>query len=195
MWFQGIKIIKNPCDLWMMQQIMHEIKPDFVVETGTMRGGSALYWAHTLSGLGLEDAKVLTVDVADETQEAAERSLWKKHVQFFHGSSTDPAIVAQIAQLVQGKTVLVVLDSDHTMKHVREELRLYSGLVSAGSYIVVEDTHYDSVPTHPERGPGPMAAVNAFLQEGGSELFEQDITREAMVMTFNPGGWLKRKVE
>ncbi len=195
MWFQGIKIIKNPCDLWMMQQIMHEIKPDFVVETGTMRGGSALYWAHTLSGLGLEDAKVLTVDVADETQEAAERSLWKKHVQFFHGSSTDPAIVAQIAQLVQGKTVLVVLDSDHTMKHVREELRLYSGLVSTGSYIVVEDTHYDSVPTHPERGPGPMAAVNAFLQEGGSELFEQDITREAMVMTFNPGGWLKRKVE
>ena len=195
MWFQGIKIIKNPCDLWMMQQIMHEIKPDFVVETGTMRGGSALYWAHTLSGLGLENAKVLTVDVADETQEAAERPLWKKHVQFFHGSSTDPAIVTQIAQLVQGKTVLVVLDSDHTMKHVREELRLYSGLVSAGSYIVVEDTHYDSVPTHPERGPGPMAAVNAFLQEGGSELFEQDITREAMVMTFNPGGWLKRKVE
>ncbi len=195
MWFQGIKIIKNPCDLWMMQQIMHEIKPDFVVETGTMRGGSALYWAHTLSGLGLENSKVLTVDVKDEAHEAAERPLWKKHVQFFHGSSTDPAIVGQIAQIVKGKTVLVVLDSDHTMKHVREELRLYSPLVSAGSYIVVEDTHYDSVPTHPERGPGPMSAVNAFLREGGGELFEQDVTREAMVMTFNPGGWLKRKIK
>ena len=195
MWFQGIKIIKNPCDLWMMQQIMHEIRPDFIVETGTMRGGSALYWAHTLSGLGLENSKVLTVDVADEVQEAAQRPLWKKHVQFFHGSSTDPAIVEQIAQIVEGKTVLVVLDSDHTMKHVGEELRLYSPLVSSGSYIVVEDTHYDSVPTHPERGPGPMAAVNAFLREGGSELFEQDVTREAMVMTFNPGGWLRRKVD
>ena len=195
MWFQGIKIIKNPCDLWMMQQIMHEIKPDFVVETGTMRGGSALYWAHTLSGLGLENSKVLTVDVTDEAQEAAERPLWKRHVQFFHGSSTDPAIVGQIAQIVKGKTVLVVLDSDHTMKHVREELRLYSPLVSAGSYIVVEDTHYDSVPTHPERGPGPMAAVNAFLRDGGGELFEQDVTREAMVMTFNPGGWLRRKIK
>ena len=193
MWFQGIKIIKNPCDLWMMQQIMHEIRPDFVVETGTMRGGSALYWAHTLSGLGLENSKVLTVDVTDEVQEAAQRPLWKKHVQFFHGSSTDPAIVEQISQIVKGKTVLVVLDSDHTMRHVREELRLYAPLVSAGSYIVVEDTHYDSVPTHPERGPGPMSAVNAFLREGGSELFEQDITREAMVMTFNPGGWLRRK--
>ena len=195
MWFQGIKIIKNPCDLWMMQQIMHEIKPDFVVETGTMRGGSALYWAHTLSGLGLENSKVLTVDVTDEAQEAAERTLWKKHVQFFHGSSTDPAIVEQISQIVKGKTVLVVLDSDHTMKHVREELRLFSPLVSAGSYIVVEDTHYDSVPTHPERGPGPMAAVNAFLRDGGSALFEQDVTREAMVMTFNPGGWLRRKIK
>ncbi len=195
MWFDGIKIIKNPCDLWMMQQIMHEIKPDFVVETGTMRGGSALYWAHTLSGLGLENSKVLTVDVTDEAQEAAERPLWKKHVQFFHGSSTDPAIVGRIDQIVKGKTVLVVLDSDHRMKHVREELRLYSPLVSAGSYIVVEDTHYDSVPTHPERGPGPMAAVNAFLRDGGGELFEQDVTREAMVMTFNPGGWLRRKIK
>ena len=103
MWFQGIKIIKNPCDLWMMQQIMHEIRPDFVVETGTMRGGSALYWAHTLSGLGLENSKVLTVDVTAEAQEAAKRPLWKKHIQFFHGSSTDPAIVEQIAQIVEAR--------------------------------------------------------------------------------------------
>ena len=138
---------------------------------------------------------MLTVDVADETKEAAERPLWKQHIRFFHGSSTDPAIVEQISRIVEGKTVLVVLDSNHTMKHVREELRLYAPLVSAGSYIVVEDTHYDSVPTHPERGPGPMAAVNAFLREGGGNLFTQDVTREAMVMTFNPGGWLRRKFE
>ena len=72
-------------------------------------------------------------------------------------------------------------------------LRMYSPMVSPGSYIVVEDTHYDSVPIYPHFGPGPMAAVNKFLAEGGSDLFEQDFSREAMVMTFNPGGWLRRK--
>ena len=89
--------------------------------------------------------------------------------------------------------MLVVLDSDHHMHHVRQELRMYSPMVSHGSYIVVEDTHYDSVPIYPHFGPGPMAAVNKFLAEGGSDLFEQDFSREAMVMTFNPGGWLRRK--
>ena len=75
------------------------------------------------------------------------------------------------------------------------ELQLYSPLVSPGSYIVVEDTHFDSVPVYPDFGPVPMAAVNAFLAQGGSDLFEQDVSREAMVMTFNPGGWLRRKAE
>ena len=61
--FHNVRIIKNPLDLWMLQQIAFEIQPDFVIETGTWQGGSALYWAHTLNGLGLENARVLTVDI------------------------------------------------------------------------------------------------------------------------------------
>jgi hypothetical protein len=38
-----------------------------------------------------------------------------------------------------------------------------------------------------------MAAVRKFLEQGGSRKFEQDLTREAYIMTFNPGGWLKRR--
>jgi cephalosporin hydroxylase len=77
------------------------------------------------------------------------------------------------------------------MRHVLNELRAYAPMVSAGSYIAVEDTHLDGVPTHPEQGPGPMAAVRQFLSENHD--FEQDFTREAMVMTSYPGGWLRRK--
>ena len=71
MWFLRHKIIKNPLGLWMIQQVMYDVRPDFVVETGTFQGGSALYWAHILDGLGLEDAKVLTVDIQDINQGAA----------------------------------------------------------------------------------------------------------------------------
>ena len=193
-WFHNIRIIKNPIDLWMMQQIIYEVQPDFVIETGTWMGGSALYFAHTLHGMGLVNSRVLTVDIQDFTQEGASaHPLWKKYVEFFLGSSTDPGIVAAIQGKVQGKKAVVALDSDHKMLHVLQEMKLYAPMVSRGSYLVVEDTHMDGIPTHPEMGAGPMTAVRAFLEQGGRRDFEQDLRREAMVMTFNPGGWLRRK--
>ncbi len=192
--FHNVRIIKNPLDLWMLQQIAYEVRPDFVIETGTWYGGSALYWAHTLNGMGLENARVLTVDLQDLTKlGASSHPLWKRYVEFSLGSSTDPNIVSKFAQRAKGWRVIVNLDSDHSMHHVLEELRMYAPLVSPGSYIAVEDTHLDGVPTHPEQGPGPMAAVRQFLLEGAGKDFEQDFTREAMVMTSYPGGWLRRK--
>lgn len=194
MWFQNVRIIKNPLDLWMLQQIAYETQPDFIVETGTWYGGSALWWAHTLNGMGLENSRVLTVDLQDLTGHgASSNALWKKYVEFSLGSSTDPRIVANFTKRTRNSRVIVNLDSDHTMQHVLEELRMYSPMVKAGGYIAVEDTHLDGVPTHPEQGPGPMAAVRAFLSEPAGKDFEQDFTREAMVMTSYPGGWLRRK--
>ncbi len=191
MWFQNVRIIKNPLDLWMLQQIAWEVRPDFVVETGTWFGGSALWWAQTLQGMGLEQARILTVDLQDLTGKGASANPLWKYVEFSQGSSTDPAIVAKFAARVKNGRTLVNLDSDHSMQHVLAELRAYAPMVSPGSYMAVEDTHLDGVPTHPEQGPGPMAAVRQFLSENHD--FEQDFTREAMVMTSYPGGWLRRK--
>ena len=192
-WFHNVEIEKNPLDLWMMQQIIYELQPDFVVETGTYHGGSALYWASVLHGLGLEKSRVVTVDVQDLTATASAHFLWQKYVTFLKGSSTDPAIVSQIAAMVKGHKTIVTLDSDHVMNHVLNELHAYAPMVSRGSYLVVEDTHMDGVPTQPEFGPGPLAATVKFLGESGGKNFEQDLSREALVMTFNPGGWLRRK--
>src|SRR5262249_24466671 len=84
--FHNVRIIKNPLDLWMLQQIAYEVRPDFVIETGTWYGGSALYWAHTLNGMGLENARVLTVDLQDLTKlGASSHPLWKKYVEFSLG--------------------------------------------------------------------------------------------------------------
>jgi cephalosporin hydroxylase len=193
MWFENVPIEKNPLDLWMMQQIIYETRPDFVVETGTFKGGSALYWAYTLNGMGLENSRVITMDIQDLTGTAATNTLWKKYVTFLKGSSTAPEVVSEIAQRVKGRKVLVTLDSDHSAEHVLAEIKAYAPMVNRGSYLVVEDTHMDGVPTAPDFGPGPLSAVLKFLKEGGSKDFEQDFSREAFVMTFNPGGWLKRK--
>ena len=87
---------------------------------------------------------------------------------------------------------MVVLDSDHRAKHVLAELQAYSPTVSYGSYLVVEDTHMGGVPTAPAFGPGPLAAVKQFLASEAGREFVQDKAREALVMTFNPGGWLRK---
>jgi cephalosporin hydroxylase len=192
-WFHGVQIEKNPLDLWMMQQIFWEQKPECVVETGTAFGGSALYWAHVLRDQGLEKSRVFTIDIEGNIKKASADPLWKNYVTFYKGSSTDPAIVQQIAGQVQGKRTIVTLDSDHSMQHVLREIKLYGQMVTSGSYLIVEDTHMDGVPTYPSLGPGPMAAVKRFLEEGGDKQFTQDLGREAFIMTFQPGGWLRKR--
>jgi cephalosporin hydroxylase len=193
-WFHGVRIFKNPLDLWVVEQLMHQIRPDFVVETGTYRGASALFYAQALNGLGLTGSRVLSVDVADYHQAAAAQRLWR-YVTYYHGSSTDPGIVAEMARLTRGRTTLVALDSDHSMRHVLNELHLYAPLVSPGSYIIVEDTHMDGAGTHNygKTDAGPLAAVEQFLSEEAGKEFERDLALEQFIMSWNTGGWLRRK--
>ena len=106
-------------------------------------------------------------------------------------SSTDPGVVADVyASVPDGAPTLVILDSDHSRDHVLAELRAYADLVTVGSYVVVEDTNVNGHPAYPEFGPGPMEAVDAFLDEDSR--FEVDAGLEKFFMTFNPRGYLKK---
>jgi cephalosporin hydroxylase len=106
-------------------------------------------------------------------------------------SSTDPAVLAQVAERVaDAGAVLVVLDSDHSRDHVLAELRAYAPLVTPGSCLVVEDTNVNGHPVDEAFGPGPMEAVQDFLKERDD--FEVDRSREKFLFTFNPGGWLRK---
>ena len=101
--------------------------------------------------------------------------------------------MSQIRTLVKGHKTIITLDSDHHADHVLKEIHEYASMVPSGYYLIVEDTHTDGVPTQPAFGPGPASAVETFLKEPAGSQFMQDLSREAFLMTFNPGGWLKRK--
>ena len=107
------------------------------------------------------------------------------------GSSTSAEVLDQVTAFVQdAERVMVILDSDHSREHVLRELELYAPLVSKGCYLVVEDTNVNGHPVVPGFGPGPMEALNEFLS--GSNDFEVDRSREKLMLTFNPCGYLLR---
>jgi cephalosporin hydroxylase len=177
--FLGISTLQNPLDAWIIQEIISEVRPDVIVEAGTYHGGSAILWAMILENLEI-DGRVVTIDIEDRREEAAiDHRVAKSRVDFLLGSSTDPEIVAEVTGMVEGKRVLVILDSLHTADHVRDELAAYAPLVSLGSYIIVQDTM-----------AGSIKAVNAFLEENDS--FRADRDRERFVITNTVKGYLRR---
>ena len=184
----GIQTLQNPLDAWITQEIIQEVKPDFIVEAGTYQGGSAPLWATILEQVNPE-GRVITIDIEDQVSAAERLPIWKRKVDFLVGSSTDPAIVAEVRRRVQGHRVLVILDSLHTRDHVLAELRAYAPMVNVGSYVIVQDTGlWRPVRDHPEGWASD--AVEAFLAE--DRRFAVDPTRERFILTNCPRGFLRR---
>jgi cephalosporin hydroxylase len=184
--FLGIVTMQNPNDVWVTQEIIAQTRPDFIVEAGTYRGGSAALWALILTQVNLQ-GRVITIDIVDRVREKAKRLPIMKSVDFLVGSSTDPAIVEEVKHRTAGGRVMVILDSLHTKEHVLAELRAYSDLVPVGGYLIVQDT--GGVMMQRE-DPGPAQALEAFLAE--NDRFEPDRTRERLLLTLHPKGYLKR---
>ncbi len=136
---------KIPATCGRSRRSSYEIKPDFIVETGTFKGGGALFYASILQMVNPK-GKVITVDIKPQMEQAAKLDLFKDRVEFIEGSSTSDDVIHRIAETVKGSKVMVTLDSDHHMKHVLKELELYSGFVSPGSYLILQDTSHNGHP-------------------------------------------------
>jgi cephalosporin hydroxylase len=185
----GIPTAQNPNDAWIHQEIIAQVKPDFIVETGTWHGGSAALWAAILQQVN-PDGRVITLDINNNVSAAKELPIVKDKVDFLIGSSVDPALVAEVTKRVQGKRVLVILDSDHRKNHVLAEMKAYAPLVSKDSYMIVQDTNANGHPVLEKFGPGPMEAVEEFLAT--NDQFRPDREAERLMFTMHPKGYLKR---
>lgn len=182
----GVHAQKCPLDLWIYQEILYEQQPDLIIETGTAHGGSALFLSSVCDLLGR--GEIVTVDIHPiEGRPVHDR------ITYLTGSSTAEEVVSDVERVAEGRDrILVILDSDHARDHVLDELRIYSRFVPPGGYLIVEDTNVNGRPVFPEHGPGPMEAVEAFLDE--TDEFEIDSAREKFFLTFNPRGFLRKRV-
>lgn len=188
----GVPTLQHPFDAWITQEIVAEARPERIVECGSFCGGSAAMWALLAEQL-VPEARVIAIDVEDRMRGARELDVFRRKVDFLRGSSIDPAIVAEVRRRCDGKRTLVILDSLHTQSHVAAELDAYAGLVTPGSWLIVQDGFVNGHPLEPDWGPGPWEAVDAFLARDAR--FVADRARERMLFTFNPRGFLRRRAD
>jgi cephalosporin hydroxylase len=179
----GHVVRKCPLDLWIYQELLVRNRPDLVIETGTLYGGSALFMATIMDVM--DHGRVVTID----KEPKPDRPLHPR-ISYWTGSSIDEAIVCEAREAAGGGRVMAVLDSEHSAAHVFQEIVCYSPLLQVGDYLIVEDTNVNGHPTHPNFGPGPMEAVEKFLSQ--TDEFVVDARCERFLITMNPRGYLKR---
>lgn len=200
----GRPIIQLPEDMVRIQEVIFNVQPDVIVETGVAHGGSLIFYASLCKAL--ERGRVVGVDIEirPHNRAAIEAHPLFPFITLIEGSSTDAGTVEQVkAHIRPGEKVLVLLDSNHTKEHVLAELSLYSPLVTEGSYIVAMDGIMEQVVGAPRTQPewawdNPRRAALEFVEgrddfvlEEPPFLFNEGAVQERV--TYWPGGFIKRK--
>jgi cephalosporin hydroxylase len=212
--WMGRPAIQFPNDAWAMQELIWNVKPDLVIESGIAHGGSLICYASMLALLDVSEAveserlldprktrrKVLGLDIDIRAHNRAEI---EKHpmanwIQMIQGSSVAPDTIRQVQEIAKGyKRVLVSLDSNHTHEHVLAELKAYAPLVTEDSYCVVFDTVVEDMPTElfEDRpwGPGnnPKTAVWEYVKSNPEFEIDKSVA-DKLLITVAPDGFLKR---
>ena len=192
----GVPIIQYPQDIVALQELVWADRPDLIVETGVAHGGSAVFFASMLELLGGGTVVAIDVDIRPHNRAVIEAHPLAKRIVLIEGSSTDAAVVEAVAERARiARSVLVVLDSNHTHDHVARELDLYSPFVKRGGHLAVLDTIVEHLPgPFPGRtwGPGnsPGSAVAAFLRTNQRFVTDSGLS-DKLLITVAPGGYLR----
>jgi cephalosporin hydroxylase len=197
--WMGRPIIQYPQDMIAMQEIIWEVKPDLIIETGIAHGGSLIYYASLLELIGKGEVMGIDIDIREHNRKEIETHPMYKRIKMIQGSSISSEVIEQVKKIVTGKkAVLVSLDSNHTHEHVLSELNLYSPFVTPGSYIVAFDTIVEDLPGgyFSQKRPwgisnNPKTAVDEFLKENKNFEIDDSIDHKLLI-SVAPGGYLKR---
>ena len=182
----GNPVWQNVLDLWALQEAIAAIKPAVLLETGTNRGGSALFYASLFELMG--KGRVLTVDIEKLHSHEHPR------IDFLIGSSVGDDVLAKMREAAETADgpVMVVLDSDHSAAHVLAEMRAYGPLVTSGSMMLVQDGLIDTLLLYEGYRPGPLDAIETYLAETSD--FEVDTRYDRrFLISHHPSGFLRRR--
>lgn len=194
----GRPIIQHPQDMVAMQELIWNIKPDLIIETGIAHGGGLIFYASILEMIGKGMVLGIDIDIRKHNRKEIEKHKMFKRIKILEGSSVDSKIISEVQKIAKNKKrILIFLDSSHAHLHVLKELELYTPLISRGSYIVVFDTIVEFMPkgtikNRPwDKGNNPFTAVKEFLKENNNFVIDKDIENKLLI-TAAPGGFLKR---
>jgi len=199
----GRPIIQYPQDMVAMQELLWEVQPDLIIETGIAHGGSLIFYASVLELIAIcagQEGEVLgiDVDIRQHNRKAIEEHPMFKRISMIQGSSIDSEIVAQVTEKAKGKKrILVCLDSNHTHEHVLAEMEAYAPLTSVDSYCVVFDTLIEDMgeDAYPDRswgvGNNPKTAVWQYLKSHPEFEINKSIDYKLLI-SVAPDGYLKR---
>lgn len=195
-WY-GRPIIQYPDDIMALQEIVFSVQPDLIIETGVAHGGSLIFYASLCQLMGKGEILGIDVDIRPHNRTAIESHPMNGRITLLNTSSTSNLAISTAREMARGKKkVIVILDSNHTHKHVREEIDLYSDLVGEGSYLIVCDTaiEYCSEANWEGRpwgkGNNPKSALDEFMKECDRFVVDEDLEK-TLLFTASPGGYLK----
>lgn len=202
--WMGRPIIQLPEDMIRMQEVIFQVKPDVIIETGVAHGGSLIFYSSLCKAMGKGRVIGVDIEIRPHNREAIEAHPLSDRIALIEGSSTAPQIVSQVKSLVKpGEKVLVILDSNHTYEHVAQELKAYADLVTSGSYIVATDGIMYDLTDVPRGKPewandNPTWAARDFAAKHPEFVVEQphwpfNESELEKNITHWPGAWLKRR--
>jgi cephalosporin hydroxylase len=199
----GRPIVQLPEDMIRIQEVIHQVRPDVIIETGVAHGGSLIFYASLCKAMGKGRVVGIDIEIRPQNRQAIESHELSPMIKLIEGSSVAPEVVtAASANIGPGETTLIILDSNHSYAHVRDELKLYSPLVTLGSYIVATDGIMRDLADVPNGRPewatdNPAHAAVDFAKsnpnfrlEALQPLFHEGVSLEDY--TYWPNAYLKR---
>ena len=201
--WMGVPVVQLPEDMVRVQELIHRLQPEVILECGVAHGGGTIFYASLLKAIGKGRVVGVDIEIRPHNRAAIEGHPLFELITLIEGSSTDPDIVAQVkAEIGDAKNVLVLLDSNHLRDHVAGELEAYYDLVPLDGYIVAMDGVMKYLADLPNGDPtwiddNPITAAEEFASRHPEFVIEQpawsfnesDLKSN---ITHSPSGFLRR---
>ena len=99
--WMGRPIIQLPEDMIRIQEVIYDIKPDLIIETGVAHGGSLIFYASICKAMGIGRIVGIDIEIRPHNREAIEQHEMFPYISLIEGSSTDPSIVKSVKEHIQ----------------------------------------------------------------------------------------------
>ncbi|AFS83788.1 cephalosporin hydroxylase family protein [Candidatus Nitrosopumilus sediminis] len=190
----GRPIIQFPQDIIALQEIIWKTKPELIIETGIARGGSIIFSASLLELMGKGKVVGIDIDIRSENKKEIEKHPLSHRIVIIEGSSVQKKVINQINKIAKNKKrILIILDSDHSEKHVLKELNSYSHLIKKGGYLIVCDTFVEEMPKgffkdrNWNKGNNPKTAIKKFLKTNDRFKIDHSVDKKLLITACSSG--------